>query len=220
MPLSDIAENYLHARNCAIPPKDGDLRCHASLSHPYCEYIGPALVARVTDAITNEPMTLHQTWIRPDGKKANIETPRLLLKDHQKEGGVVRLWPDEELTHGLAIAEGIETALSASFGFSPIWSLIDGQNLSNFPVLQGVEALTIIADNDNAGRSAAHKCLKRWLAAGREVRLLIGEPTVLAFMVGCVHCSICLLKGGPDCHTNFGQTHNYAFRVHDLRCQD
>jgi len=30
-------------------------------------YVGPALVAPVTDALTRTPMTLHRTWIKADG---------------------------------------------------------------------------------------------------------------------------------------------------------
>ena len=33
----------------------------------------------------------------------------MLCKGHRKAGGVIRLWPDDEVTDGLAVAEGIET---------------------------------------------------------------------------------------------------------------
>ncbi len=170
MPLSGVALDYLHARNCAIPPEDGDLRWHPDLPHHRTGRSGPALVARVTDAVTNEPMTLHRTWIMPGGRKADFDPPRMWLAGHQKGGGVVRLWPDEEVTLGLGIGEGIETALSAALGFTPVWSALDAGNLEIFPVLDGVEALTIFADNDEAGHRAANQCAVRWLEAGREVR--------------------------------------------------
>ena len=77
---------------------------------------------------------------------------------------------------GDTIAEGIETALSAAIAFTPVWSLLDAGNLGNFPAIQGVEALTIIADDGNRGRSNAQKCLNRWITAGREVRLWLPPP--------------------------------------------
>lgn len=173
--LAGEARAYLEARACIIPPADGALRWHTNLRHAPSGYEGPALVALVTDAETREPLTLHRTWVRPDGTKAT-DPPRLLLKGHRKAGGVIRLWPDDAVTHGLALAEGIETALSVAHAFRPTWAAIDAGNLGDFPVLRGIEALTVVADNDPAGRAAAERCAERWADAGREVRIAM-PPT-------------------------------------------
>lgn len=162
-------EDYLLARGCVIPPADGDLKYHPALKHSPSGDIGPALVALVTDAVTREPLTLHRTWIRADGNKADVDRPRMLLAGHRKEGGVVRLWGDEAVTLGLGIAEGIESALSLAHAFQPVWCAVDAGNLGKFPVLAGVESLTIAADGDPAGIVAAKKCATRWFKAGREV---------------------------------------------------
>jgi phage/plasmid primase-like uncharacterized protein len=148
------------------------LRWHPALRHP-SGYEGAALVALLTDAVDNTPRTLHRTWIRPDGKKADVDPPRLLLGGHRKAGAVCRLWPDEAVTCGLGIAEGIESALSLAWGFKPVWAAIDASNLSALPVLPGVEAITIGVDHDPAGLAAAHECARRWRAAGREVRVVL-----------------------------------------------
>lgn len=161
---------YLQARQCAIPPDDGDLRCSEACKHP-SGYIGPALIAQVTDVQTREPISLHRTWVCSDGSKPNIDAPRLLLSRHRKKNGVIRLSPDEAVISGLAVAEGIETALSVAHIFKPIWSCIDKGNLSDFPVLDGIETLTIVADNDDPGLRAAAACALRWAEAGREVRI-------------------------------------------------
>ena len=49
--------------------------------------------------------------------------------------------------------------------------------IRNFPVLAGIEALTILVDNDpadqrgrRAGDEAATECWRHWSGAGREVR--------------------------------------------------
>jgi hypothetical protein len=156
-----VAVGYLQARACVLPPADSDLRCMPALRHP-SGYIGPALVALITDVCTGAPLSLHRTWIKPDGNKADVSPPRLLLKDHPIAGGVIRLWPDEAVTAGLGIAEGIETALSLAHGFTPVWSLIDAGHLAKFPLLNGIEELIIAADNDDAGRKAANECAARW----------------------------------------------------------
>ena len=94
---------------------------------------------------------------------------------------MVRLFPDEELATGLCVAEGLETALSAAKGFRPVWATIDAGNLAAFPVLPGVECLTIVADNDpanprtgrRAGIEAAWACAASWTKAGAQVRVWV-----------------------------------------------
>src|SRR5690606_13343210 len=104
----------------------------------------------------------HFTRLAADGSgKAGTDCDRILLRGFPKRGGVIRLWPDESVTTGLGIAEGIETALSAAHAFQPVWSVLDAGNLCIFPVLDGIESLTISADNDAAGLKAARACGQR-----------------------------------------------------------
>jgi hypothetical protein len=160
---------YLRGRGCDLPPND--VGWLPALPHP-SGYIGPCVLALVTDILTGEPINIHRTWLAADGSgKAPVGKPRLLMKGHRKKGGVVRLWPDEELTYGLCVAEGLETALTAAHGFTPVWACLDAGNLAALPILPGVEALTIVADHDEAGTRAADACGRRWLEAGCEVRV-------------------------------------------------
>lgn len=101
-------------------------------------------------------------------------------------GCVIRLWPDDEVTTGLVIGEGVETMLAAATRvehrgtiLQPAWACGGTGNLSAFPVLAGVEALTIIVDRDEGGLTAANACERRWLDAGREVTRL--TPKALGF---------------------------------------
>jgi hypothetical protein len=150
-----------------LPPPDSDLRFL-----PGSDKYPPSLCARVTDAVTNKPLTLHFTRLAADGHgKAGTEQDKLLLGGHRKKGGVVRLWPNEAVTHGLALAEGTESALAAAHLFQPVWAAIDAGNMAQFPVLAGIESLTIFADHDDAGLKAAKECARRWHAAGREVHI-------------------------------------------------
>jgi hypothetical protein len=137
----------------------------------------PCVVARFTDAITVEPRGIWRRRIdAPD------EKPRSL---GPMAGCVIRLWPDEKVTTGLVIGEGVETVLAAATGVQwrgtllpPAWACGGTGNLTTFPVLAGVEALTIIVDNDKSGggQAAAAECAKRWCAAGREaIRLTPDE---------------------------------------------
>lgn len=159
---------YLEGRGCALPPA-GILQ-HPALPHP-SGYVGPCMVAVITDTVTSVPVSLHQTWLAHDGNgKAPVDRPRLYWRGLPKLG-VVRLWPDDVVTLGLCIAEGIETALTAARGFGMAWACLDAGNLAAFPVLDGIESLTIVADHDEAGLKAAEECGRRWLEADVGVRV-------------------------------------------------
>jgi hypothetical protein len=93
-----------------------------------------------------------------------------------KAGTAIKLSANEHVTMGLAIGEGLETVLSAmQMGFQPAWAVGDANNLGAFPVLSGVESLTILVDNDKSGtgQRQAMECSRRWTKAGREIFRLI-----------------------------------------------
>jgi putative DNA primase/helicase len=165
-----LGETYLLSRNCMLPPKDSHLR----YLPPDGRY-PPSLCAAITDAVTGTPLSLHFTRLAADGcGKAGTDQDKLLLKGHRKSGGVIRLWPDDAVNAGLGIGEGISTCLAAAHGFTPMWCVIDAGNLARFPILPGIEALTIFADNDPAGLRAARDCATRW-AAVAEVTIAHAE---------------------------------------------
>jgi hypothetical protein len=168
------AGHYLTMRRCVLPPEGGHLRWLPAHRHP-TGHVGPCLVALLTDAQTRQPRSLHFTWFA-GGRKADVNPPRLLLKGHRKAGAVCRLWPDDFVSHGLGLAEGIETALSLAHGFAPVWAAIDAGNLTALPVLAGVEVLVIAQDRDPAGEKAAAACATRWAGAGCEV-LVTRQPS-------------------------------------------
>ena len=166
LPGSPVA-HYLNMRRCVLPPEHGHLRWLPSHRHP-TGHTGPCMLALLTDATTAEWKSLHFTWIE-GGRKADVQPPRLLLAGHRKAGTVCRLWPDDEVLAGLAVAEGIETALSLAHAFTPVWACIDAGNLSQFPALPGIQTLVIGQDRDPAGERAAAECAARWVAAGKTV---------------------------------------------------
>lgn len=163
-----LGETYLNHRGCVLPPRDSHLRyLPPDGKHP------PSLCAAITAAATGKALSLHFTRLAADGRgKAGTDLDKLMLKGHRKAGGVIRLWPDDAVTTGLAIAEGIETALASAHVFTPIWAAIDAGNLGALPVLDGIDALTIFADHDDAGIAAASTCASRWASAGCEVYIV------------------------------------------------
>jgi hypothetical protein len=165
---------YFERRGIALDdvPDQGGLRFHAAC--PFDGAILPCVVARFTDAATGAPGGI---WRRPiTGAKPKVVGPM--------RGHVIRLWPDDAVTDGLCIGEGVESALAAATKVAhhgtllqPMWACACANNIRTFPVLPGVEHLTITVDNDakRAGQDAARACATRWADEGREVELLIPD---------------------------------------------
>jgi putative DNA primase/helicase len=138
-----------------------------------CGPAGPAMLALMTDPATAQPVGVHVTYLAPDGRgKAAGNSPKVFLGGV----GVVRLVPDAEVTMGLGLAEGIETSLSVMqrAGWRPVWTATSAGGIARFPVLPGIEALTIFADADDrgAGIEAADKCARRWRDDDREATII------------------------------------------------
>jgi putative DNA primase/helicase len=143
--------------------------------HPRCPWRGgsvPALVALYRDIRTDEPKAIWRCGLTLDGRKID----RMALGP--KTGCAIKLAAHEDVEQGLHIGEGIETMLRAMmFGFAPAWSLGDTGGVKNFPLLPGIEVLTLCVDNDanGAGQKASAECYDRWVAAGREVWCIIPD---------------------------------------------
>lgn len=161
-----IAETYLRSRACYIPAAH-DLRfLTGDDKYP------PAIVSRVTDFFTCDPITLHFTRIHPESGKIGAK----FLAGHQKHGGVIRLLPIAGAGTALGVAEGLETALSVFCnGGHVTWAALDAGNLGSLPVNPCHSELYIWADNDPAGREGATKLADRYTMSGRSVRILLPQ---------------------------------------------
>lgn len=158
--LGSPVQAYLAHRGLdgAVPPH---LKFHPFVLHGYeARSGGPAMVGLISDPTTSDPLGLHVTFLREDGRaKAALENPRRIFGSPR--GGVVQLSarPPEGV---LAVAEGIETALSFAqlYGVAA-WSCMNARGLASFNPPQSVQSLLIGADNDMAGREAARKLADR-----------------------------------------------------------
>ena len=71
--------------------------------------------------MTNRPVGVHRTFLRADGlAEAAVEPNKMMLG--RSKGAVLKLTPDEDVTMGLGITEGIEDGLAVlNSGFAPVW---------------------------------------------------------------------------------------------------
>jgi hypothetical protein len=134
------------------------------------------MVALMINPFTGVPSGILRTFLLPNGSgKAPGEAKMMLGL-----AGTVRLVPDSKVTLGLGITEGIETALAViqRAGWTPVWVATSAGAIKHFPVLPGIECLTIFADADAKGTDAARECGRRWVVAGREAHIrapLVGD---------------------------------------------
>jgi hypothetical protein len=169
-PVGTLVETYLARRGLQLPP-----RCEVVRFHPKCPFgtddsgkriYAPAMIALVVGIEDNAPQAIHRT---------RLTGPRGKMTLGPIAGGAVKLTPDDEVSYGLGIGEGLETTLSLQrlpqWQGSPVWSLLNANGIADFPILGGIGSLAIAVDHDPAGENAAHAAARRWRQAGREVFL-------------------------------------------------
>lgn len=167
-PGHEALRAYMASRSLTLPER-APLRFHPACPHRQDRI--PAMLALMTDPVSNQPVGIHRTFLKPDGSgKADVTPAKMVLGSW----GVIRLTPDDEVTVGLGISEGIENAITVlqHLNWSPVWAIGNAGSLASFPVLDGIETLTIFADHDIAGINAAQSCGPKWVQAGRAVQII------------------------------------------------
>jgi len=174
-PRGTMVETYLASRG--LPLLDDlagrVLRFHAALYLDGCTT--PGMVALLRDVRTDEPCGVIRTFLDQDARK--IERRMM----GRAGSAAVKLDADENVTEGLHVSEGTETGLSAMVGgYRPVWACGSAGGVAQFPVLSGIEALTILTETNDGGANAraTEAVSARWHEAGREVfavEMLVGD---------------------------------------------
>lgn len=163
--VGSLGESYLASRRLRVDARLSEvLRFHSALWLDGAPK--PALVALLRDIRTDAPCGIHRTWLSETGQKL---TRKML---GQAKNAAVKLDADEDVTNALTIGEGVETAMAGrQLDCGPVWAVGSAMAIQTFPVLAGVEALRILAEEDANGANARaiEVVAKRWLSAGRDV---------------------------------------------------
>jgi hypothetical protein len=176
------AEAYLASRGLELPVSGDALR----YLPPSPEYVWPTLVSIITDFTSSQTINLQFTYLALDGSgKAPLpkNEQRRFLSGHPVKGGVVRLSDDADVCLRLGLSEGTETALAIQTSFARagrteiVWAAVNAGNMGELPVVTGIEAIVIYADNDagGIGLQAAQQLAARWTRAGREAYIALPE---------------------------------------------
>lgn len=170
----DLADTYLQSRGIGeiVYPKalrfcpmmrdgDGGLR--------------PAIVAMVGVYGAPRMASMHRTFLRADGiAKAEMASPRKMMPGDVPDGACVALC--DYAGGALGIAEGIETAMSASALYSmPVWAALNAAMMAKWVPPDGCEEVAVFGDNDAkfGGQAAAYRLANRLAVKGVAVSVHI-----------------------------------------------
>jgi hypothetical protein len=172
-PIGTLVKTYFNRRGLHDLPGDDVVRFHAAC--PYGKTRTGCLLTLYRNITTDLPQAIARTALTATGAKIG----RLSLGP--TKGAAVKIDDDTCVERGLVLGEGLETGLAGrQLGFRPAWALGSAGAIRNFPVLGGIDALTVLVDNDEpdqrgrrAGQEAAWECVKRWRSAGCEVNVVL-----------------------------------------------
>lgn len=175
---TSVAGRYLAART-GLTAFSASLRAVAKLPHwapdERIPTHHPALIAKVTDS-EGKPVNIHRTYLGEDGGKADLPAPRKAMNGEIAHGAAIRLAEYEDM---LGIAEGIETALSATvLHHVPCWAAVTAIGLEQWKPPPGVRVV-IFGDNDPSwtGHKSAYALAYRLTKEGYHTDVMI--PTRL-----------------------------------------
>lgn len=177
-PRRTLAERYLRGRGLELPPDVASrvVRFHAACPRRKEDNTferRPAMLTAFRTIVGDRLIAVHRTFLTADGKKID----RQMLGP--VKGAAIKIDADENVEQGLMIGEGFETCLAARMlGFRPAWALGSAGAIADFPVLSGIDVLTILAETDDSGANAKamRACGNRWAAADREV--IVATPYI------------------------------------------
>jgi putative DNA primase/helicase len=170
-----LVERYLSGRGLKLPD---DVAGRVVRFHPACPWrnndgsVGhrTAMLTAFRTIADDRMVAVHRTLLADDGRKLD----RRMLGP--VAGAAIKIDPDEDVEQGLHVAEGFETGLAGRMlGFQPVWALGSAGAIAAFPVLAGIDCLTILAETDDRGANArgARRCARAWIAADREAAIVL-----------------------------------------------
>lgn len=173
-PRGTLAERYLASRALALPD---DVAGTVLRFHSGCpwrdENTGqtirmPALIAAFRSIDDHNITAVHRVALSREGKKLG----RRMLGVVHRSAVMLQAPHDGELV----IGEGVETCMAAmQLGHQPVSALGSVGAISCFPVIDGVRRLTVLGEAGDASARAVQLCGRRWLRAGRQVRVVMPD---------------------------------------------
>jgi putative DNA primase/helicase len=169
-PRGTLAETYLRSR--ALDLTD-ELAGDVLRFHPQCPWRNedtgtvdciPALVAAFRSIDDGTVTAVQRIALDTAGAKVGR---RMLGVVHRAAIMLDPIGPE------LAVGEGFETCMAArQLGIRPTWALGSTGGISGFPVLDGVNRLTVLGEIGEASADAVQFVGRRWHKAGRRLNVI------------------------------------------------
>jgi len=158
-----LAERWCTSQSLRLPDDCGSVvRFHANLK--FGNDRAPGLIWLLRDLHTDEPTGILRLYLDEAGSVIGRRTLGRVWN------ATIKLSADAEVTSGLFIASTVERGLAAmAQGYRPLWVI---NALADFPLLPGIECLTVIAGPDDDTDAVA----ARWRAADRDVIIINETP--------------------------------------------
>lgn len=208
-PVQNPLRKYLLGRGISNVT-DADLRRMQSVRfHPALPYydqdlnvVGkfPAMVCAIRRK-NGEIVNLHRIYLSEEGTKAPVEEPKkmtMVAEGNTVSGAAIALLEPEQ--NAIAVAEGIETALSVTSAIGiPAWSCVSAGMMERFDPPSSVRVVFIFADKDRSetGQKAAEVLKNALTERGLTVRVYLPEAPIPAGKKG-IDWNDVLMRDGPS----------------------
>lgn len=168
--MQTLGEKYLRNRGIEVE-LPSSLRFHPRLRHPSGRHL-PAIIGRV-EHVRVGFVGLHRTYLdAASAKKTSLQPNKAMLG--QCKGGAIRI---RQGSVGLAVCEGVETALSLASGLDngfAVWAALSTAGVAALELPSRGEfggTLLIGTDGDPPGRAAGFKLADRAAMLGWSVEI-------------------------------------------------
>ena len=106
------------------------------------------MVCLLRNIATDEPCGIHRTFL--DHKTAQKIDRKML---GIARGAAIKLDAHATISTKLTIGEGVETVLTGRMaGYGRAWALGSSGAVGSFPVLKGLDEITLLQENDDTSR--------------------------------------------------------------------
>jgi len=173
----DLASQYLKGRGLFFTKWPNQIRFLQNAPYWHedkSKTLHPAMIAQYVSPDTTQA-TYHLTYLDGKGGKADLPIQRKMVRGAIPKGGAVRLGSSAET---MGVAEGIETALSASIlNDIPVWATLTAGGVVKFEPPKNVRNLIIFGDRDKSftGQYSAYGLAFRLHAEGLNVEVRLPE---------------------------------------------
>lgn len=162
-------ERYLAHRGIGLCPEA--LRYHAQtpLGSGPCVRFRPAVIVAIRDS--TGLVAIQRIFLDPrrPALAGDLAKPKRTLG--RPLAGAVMLARPSRL---LGLAEGVETALSASILLGiPVWATLGNERLARIAIPDRIERLVLLPDADRAGRLAARRARQAYARDGRAIETML-----------------------------------------------